>query len=488
MNDQFLLAIDIGTTNTKAALFRPDGTVVCTASRRHKVSSPKEGFAEHDAEKIWWAETVAVCREITACDGVDSGKIRAIGISSLSPALLPVDEDGNALYPAMLYNLDRRSVGEGKELSEKFSIGPLSTGPKILWLKKNVPEIFKKAAYFVGTPSFIVNKLTGNMLADHAAYTIGGMPYDPKNMRWDEAMCEACGITPEKLPPLKYGSEVGGYVTAEAAQLTGLQAGTPVTVGTGDFPAECCSFGTVYAHSIRLTFGTTVGVNFGFNSSDPLFKDYDFEKSLAARPKRRGGAMPNGCSTVDWVIGLLSGPMAKERLSDDVLRQLYESTPAGSNGLMVLPFLNGGNGAPLNKPEAKGAIVGLETKHSHGDLYRASLEGLAYTIRMLLDPKPGDKLEAVAMAGGIRIPGLLQVVSDVTGFTLTPLIAFNNALIGDAFLAGMACGMFTSLEDINPWIRTGEVVTPNPANKAVYDAGYEKFVELCKTAAVGIET
>lgn len=483
MNDQFLLAIDIGTTNTKAALFKPDGTVVCTASRRHKVSSPREGFAEHDAEVIWWAETVEVCREITNTEGVDPACIRAIGISSLSPALLPVDSNGDALYPAMLYNLDRRSVNEMRQLSETFQVGPLSTGPKILWLKKNVPEIFEKAAYFIGTPSFIVHKLTGSMVADHAAHTIAGMPYDQKNMRWDEEMCAACGITPERLPKLCYGSEIGGYVTAKAAALTGLKEGTPVTVGTGDFPAECCSFGTVYAHSIRLTFGTTVGVNFGFNSSDPLFRDYDFETSLAARPKRRGGAMPNGCSTVDWVVGLLSGPMAENRIPDSVLQQLYENTPAGSNGLMILPFLNGGNGAPLNKPEAKGALVGLETKHSHGDIYRAALEGLAYSIRMLLDPKPGDKLEAVAMAGGIRIPGLLQVVSDVTGFTLTPLIAFNNALIGDAFLAGMACGMFKSLEDINPWIRTGEVVRPNPANKAIYDAGFEKFAELCGSIA-----
>lgn len=483
MNDTFLLAIDLGTTNTKAALFRPDGTVVTTASRRHKVSSPREGFAEHDAEKVWWAETAAVCRDITSYPGIDPADIKAIGLSTLSPALLPVDGQGNALYPAMLYNLDRRSVAEMEELRKDFQVGQLSTGPKILWLKRNVPEIFEKAAYFVGAPTFLVNKLTGRMVADHAAYTIGGMPYDAEHMRWDERMCAACGITPERLPELKYGSEVGGYVTAEAAALTGLQEGTPVAVGTGDFPAECCSFGTVYAHSIRLTFGTTVGVNFGYNSSDPLFKDYDYAASMAARPKRRGGAMPNGCSTVDWTIGLISGVGAKERVSDDVLQELYASTPAGANGLMLLPFLNGGNGAPLYNPSAKGAILGLETKHSHGDLYRAALEGLAYSIRMLLNPQPGDKLEAVAMAGGIRIPGLLQTVSDVTGYTLTPLIAFNNALIGDAFLAGMACGMFSGLEDINSWLNIGEVVRPNPANKEIYDAGYEKFVQHCQSMA-----
>lgn len=479
MNEQYLLAIDIGTTNTKAALFLTDGSVVCTASRRHAVASPKEGFAEHDAEKIWWAETAAVCKEITGHDGIDPSQILAAAVSSLSPALLPVDGRGNALYPAMLYNLDRRSVGESEELRKSFPIGPLSTGPKILWLKRNEPEIFEKAAYFVGAPSFIVNKLTGNMVADHAAYTIGGMPYDPKHMRWDETMCAACGITPDRLPKLKFGTEIGGYVTEEAARQTGLRAGTPVSVGTGDFPAECCSFGTVYAHSIRLTFGTTVGVNFGFNSSDPLFPDYDYETSQASRPKRRGGAMPNGCSTVDWAIQLISGVGSRERVSDDVLKTLYEQTPVGANGLMMLPFLNGGNGAPLNDPKAKGALVGLETKHSYGDLYRASLEGLAYSIRMLLDPQPGDRMEAVAMAGGIRIPGLLQVVSDVTGFTLTPLIAFNNALVGDAFLAGMACGIFTGLEDINSWLKIGQPVRPNPAHRQAYDALYEKFVSLC---------
>lgn len=479
MNEALLLAIDIGTTNTKAALFRTDGSVVCTASRRHRVSSPKEGYAEHDAEQIWWAETQAVCREVTSFAGVDPACIRAAAVSSLSPALLPVDGEGNALYPAMLYNLDRRTGREVEALKQRFPIGPLSTGPKILWLKHNAPESFEKAAYFVGAPSFILYKLTGNMVADHAAYTIGGMPYDAKAMRWDPDMCAACGITPEKLPQLKYGCEIGGYVTEAAARLTGLKAGTPVSVGTGDFPAECCSFGTLYAHSIRLTFGTTVGVNFGFNSSDPLFPDYDYEASLAARPKRRGGAMPNGCSTVDWAIGLISGA-GQERLPDTALQKLYEAAPAGANGLMLLPFLNGGNGAPLNNPSAKGSLVGLEIKHTHADIYRAALEGLAYSIRMLLNPQPGDKLEAVAMAGGIRIPGLLQVVSDVTGYTLTPIIAFNNALVGDAFLAGMACGIFHDLSDINSWIQTGEVVRPNPANKAIYDAGYERFAKLCQ--------
>ena len=477
MNDNYLLGIDIGTTNTKAALFRPDGTVVCTASRRHTISAPREGWAEHDAEKVWWAQTVEVCRQITATEGVDAGKIQAVAVSTLSPALLPVDEAGTALYPAMLYNLDRRSVKEMDELSP-FHAFPLSTGPKILWLKRNEPEIFAKAAYFVGAPSFIVKKLTGNMVADHAVYTIGGMPYDAKNMRWDEEMCAACGITPERLPELKYGVEIGGYVTPEAAQLTGLRSGTPVSVGTGDFPAECCSLGTRYAHSVRLTFGTTVGVKFGYNSSDPLFKDYDYEKSMSERPKRRGGAMPNGCSTVDWAIRLISGPGGKP-LSDEVLQSLYESSPAGANGVMLLPFLNGGNGAPLHKPEAKGVIFGLENRHAHADLYRASLEGLAYTIRMLLDPQPGEENTALAMAGGIRIPGLLQVVSDVTGYTLTPLPSFNNALIGDAFLAGMACGMFHSLEDVNAWLAPGQTVYPNPANREVYEAGYEAFKKLC---------
>ncbi len=488
MKDSLLLAIDIGTTTTKGALYALDGSVVAEASRKHTISSPKEGYAEHDAEKVWWAEVSAVIRELTSADGIAPERIEGVGISSLSPALLPVDENGYALYPAMLYGLDKRSLREIDEIKEWLkengredeTIGPLSTGPKILWLKRNEPEVFEKARWFIGAPSFIVYRLTGEMVADYACYCIGGFPFSKEKFGWDPEMCEVCGITPDRLPRLDYGTKAGGYVTEKAAEETGLCPGTPVAVGTGDFPAECISYGNKFADTFRFSFGTTVGVNFGYNSSDPLFEDYD-PKSKVPEWKLGGGSMPNGCSTIDWTIRLISGPGAP-RPDNEVLAGYVESTPPGSNGIIMLPYLNG-SGKPMNDPLAKGMIFGLEIRHTYADVYRASLEALAFSIRHIVQNAPPEIHDAIVIGGGTLIPGLMQIVSDVTGFTLTKLETANGSLIGAAFLAGMACGEFTCLADIDPWIKTGEVIEPNPENKEIYDKVFEKYVKLYEATA-----
>ncbi len=450
------------------------------ASRKHEINSPKEGFAEQDAEKLWWPEICSICRELTSINDEIAEQIVSIGISSLSPALLPVDENGHALYPAMLYGLDRRAKEEIEELREVTlakgeKIGPLSIGPKILWLKRNEPDIFYKARYFIGAPSFIVYRLTNQMVADYACYDIAGMPFSLNEFCWDEELCEACGITSDQLPKLKYGSELGGYVSEEAAKETGLKIGTSVSVGTGDFPAECCSYGTIYSSTIRITLGTTVGVNFGYNSSDPLFKDFDFKHR---KKVKRGGSLSNGCSTIDWVINLISGMDKQKRIPDEELLAMVNSIKPGSDGVMMLPYLNGGSGPPLNYPEAKGMIFGLQMRHTQSEIYRASLESLAYSIRQILLPAPNDAHEAVILGGGTNIPGLLQIISDVTGFDLIKLELVNGSLAGDAFLAGMACGIFNSLSDIDPWIKTGDIIHANLNNKEIYDREYKKFIKL----------
>ncbi len=486
MNDTLLLTIDIGTTTTKGTLYQLDGTVRAAASRKHTISSPKEGYAEHDAEKVWWKEACEVCRELTGTGGVQPRNIAGVGVSALSPALVPVDQDGNALYPAMLYGLDKRSLKEIAELREWLGdregegVSPLSTGPKILWLKRNEPEIFEKTAWFIGAPSYMVYRLTGQMVADYACYAIAGFPFSKKNFCWDPDMCAACGITPERLPELKYGTQAGGYVTQEAAAQTGLMQGTPVAVGTGDFPAECCSYGTRFAKTFRFSFGTTVGVNFGYNSSDPLFEGYDHTRKVPDWIMA-GGSMPNGCSTIDWTLRMIAGEGAP-RPDNALLEEYIKAVPPGSNGLVMLPYLNG-SGKPMNDPLAKGEIFGLQLRHTAADIYRASLEALAYSIRHMLQKAPKDVHEALVIGGGTLIPGLMQIVSDVTGYTLTKLETTNGSLVGAALLAGMAGGVFSGLKDVDPWIRTGEVITPNPENREAYDRGFEKYVKLYEATA-----
>ncbi|MDR1801448.1 MAG: hypothetical protein LBQ95_06390 [Lachnospiraceae bacterium] len=483
MGKELLLAIDIGTTNLKGALFSVDGKVIAAASRRHQVSRRFEGYAEHDAEGIWWREFCDICAELLKSDGIEAKDIISVAFSSLSPALLPVDADGKALYPAILYGLDKRAVPEIKELNDEFreycgggdAAGELSTGPKILWLYRNEPEIFKKAAYFVGAPSFMVYRLTGEMVADYGCYRIGRLPFNNAILDWDDKMCEACKITRDKLPRLMYATERAGLITKEAAALTGLIEGTPVAVGTGDFLAEKLSFGTKFNSTIQFTFGTTVGIDFGNDFCTILFPDFDPNNQ---KKTIRGGAMSNGCSTIDWVISLISGIDSK-RVDDDKLNELLELCAPGANGIIILPYLNGEKN-PMVDPDAKGMIFGLQARHTAADLYRASLESLAYSMRhMLTERAPNLEIkEAAVMGGGVKIPGLLQAVSDVTGFNLTKLETVTGTLVGGAFIAGMACGLFNKREDIDSWIKVADYITPRPEFAEIYERGFDKYRKL----------
>lgn len=486
MSEKLLLAIDIGTTNSKGALVTEGGRTVASVSCRHQVSYPHPGWAEHDAEQVWWADVLKICRSLLSQKGVSAKDIVSIGISALTPAILPLDQEGNPLRPAMLYGLDTRATAEigllNDILGEQFAyqanlrpIIPKSPAPKILWIKRNEPEVFRRAAWFVGVPSYLVYKLTGKMVADYGCYKLAGLPFSLRRFGWDPDACAACGITPDRLPELHFATELAGTVTKEAALATGLAEGTAVAVSTGDYPADSLSYGTRFLGMPQISYGSCVGVNNGNDPAAILFPDYKTDWEMEALP---GGSMANGCQNIDWMISILSGAGAKERISDDELLRLAAQVPPGANGLTLLPYFNGEK-MPVSDPNARGVIYGLQMKHTHADLYKAALEGIAYAVRHILSLKSEvTAKEAFVVGGGTRIPLLLQTVSDVTGFRQIALARYNGALAGDAFIAGMACGMFRRREEINAWVETLPPVEPRPECKEVYDRGFQTYLEL----------
>lgn len=490
MKNILLLAVDIGTTNSKGAIITTNGDIIASASRRHGISHPHPGWAEHDADLIWWNEFVSICKELLAVDGVSAGDIAALGISSLSPALLPIGHSGEPLRPAMLYSLDTRATQEleemNRELGEGYSlevngrpIDPKSTGPKILWLKHHEPEVFAKTAYFVGAAEYLVYRLTGRVTADYGRYKMAGLPFSIKSFGWDDRACAVCGIRPEQLAELKYATEQAGVITDEAARLTGLAPGTAVAVGTTDFLAETMSYGTCFLGVPQISYGSCIGVDNGNDHGAILFKGF---VPKVDEPSIPGGSMSNGCAAIDWIISLISGA-ARQRISDDILEGFARSVGAGANGVTVLPYFNGEK-VPFTDPDAKGMIFGLRLGNTPADLYKASLEGAAYSVRHILEMvKTSRRSEAVAMGGGTRIPMLIQTVSDVTGVRQITLERFNGALMGDAFIAGMACGLFTKREDINGWIRVSKRIEPRMEWKDVYDRGFNRYLELYRATS-----
>jgi len=490
MRKILLLALDIGTTNSKGAVFTTDGDIVASASRRHGISHPRPGWAEHDADAVWWVELVSICKELLAAENVSPEDIKALSISSLSPALLPLSREGTPLRPAMLYSLDTRATLEmedlNKELGRMYSlevngrpIAPKSTGPKILWLKRHEPEIFKKTAYFVGAAAYLVYRLTGCLVADYGRYKMAGLPFSIKDFGWDERACSVCGIHPGQLAELKYATEQAGVITEEAARVTGLSPGTVVAVGTTDFLAETMSYGTRFLDVPQISYGSCIGVDNGNDHGAILFKG--FVPKVDEQPVP-GGSMSNGCANIDWIISLISGS-GQQRITDDILEDFARSAGAGANGIMILPYFNGEK-VPFTDSNAKGVIFGLHMGNKPEDLYKAALEGAAYSIRHVLEMVNDNRRdEAVCMGGGTRIPMLLQTVSDVTGVRQLTLERYNGALAGDAFIAGMACGLFTKREDINGWIRISGTVEPREEVKDVYDRGFKRYLELYRVTS-----
>ena len=475
--NELLLGIDIGTSSSKGVLARPNGEVVATATRQHALSLPRPGWAEHDAERVWWADFTAICTELLSRA---DGPLAAVCVSGIGPCLLPADAAGRPLRPAILYGIDTRATREIEELSERYGAetilsrcGSLLTsqavGPKLAWLRRNEPNVWQQTRHLFMASSFIVHRLTGEYVLDHHSASQCDPLYDLQENRWIEEW--AAEIAPGlPLPKLLWPAEVAGTVTEAAAQATGIAAGTPVAAGTVDAWAEAASVSVLEPGDLMLMYGTTMFLvevvtqpkpHPGLWSTAGIFRG---TYSLAA------GMATSGALT-GW-LKEITGDMPYESLVQEAAE-----VSAGSHGLVVLPYF-AGERTPLFDPRARGVICGLTLSHGRGHLYRALLEATAYGVRHIFEAMReagggGEKL--VAVGGGTKGGLWTQIVSDVTGREQILPQETIGASYGDALLAAAALGLVSPDEIWNP---TSAIVKPDSDTRATYDRLYSIYREL----------
>ena len=416
-----LLGVDIGTSSSKGVLARPDGEVVATAERPHELSLPRPGWAEHDAEGVWWADFVSICRELLPQADEAPAAVCASGIGA---SLLPADEDGRPLRPAILYGIDTRAEREIEELNERYGQKDLlgrcgsvlttqAVGPKLLWLRRNEPEVWEKTRKFFMANSFIAWRLTGEYVLDHHSASQCDPLYGVHEYGWigDFSKEVAPGLP---LPRLLWPAEVVGEVTREASAATGLPAGTPVAAGTIDAWSEGASVGVQNPGDLMLMYGTTMFVievlreplhHPGLWGTTGILPD---THNLAA------GMATSGALT-GW-LKRISGDLPYETLTEEAT-----AVPPGSGALVVLPYF-AGERTPLQDPRARGLISGLTLSHGRGHLYRAMLEASAYGVRHIFEAmwEAGGGERLVAVGGGSKGGLWTQIVSDVTGRAQDP--------------------------------------------------------------------
>lgn len=465
------LGIDIGTSSSKGVLVDAAGTVVARASRSHETSTPRPGWVEHDAEGVWWADFLALARELNTGEHTISG----LAVSGIGPVLLPADRAGTPLRPAILYGVDTRATAEIAELTAEFGAEeilrrggtPLSSqavGPKLRWLARHEPEVYERTSLLLMASSYLVHRLTGRYVLDHHSASQCDPMYDQSAFDWarDWAAVVAPGVT---LPDLAWPTEIVGTVTADAAAATGLPAGLPVTAGTVDAWAEATSVGVREPGDVMVMYGTTMFLIqvIAAPRPDPALWTtsgvYPGTWSLAA------GMATSGAVT-DWLRKLVGADF-------ETLVAEAAEVPPGSRGLLLLPYF-AGERTPIFDPSARGVIAGLTLSHGRAELYRAALEGIAYGVRHNLEvmrSSGGPAKRLVAVGGGTQGGLWTRIVSDVTGLPQVIPAETVGACLGDAMLAAAAAGVDTS-----SWNPPSHEV--HPAGGGHYDEFYARYREL----------
>lgn len=478
VGQELLLGIDIGTYESKGILTTTHGVVIAQAAIAHKMLLPHAGWAEHDPELTWWGDFCNLSKQLIAEANIDPTDIKGVGVSAIGPDVLPIDENFNPLRMGILYGVDTRAVEEIDEINAIFgedtifneTANPLSsqsTGPKILWIKKNEPEIYAKARWFVDATTFIVARLTNRIVVDH--YSAAGMApmYEPWKGHWNPKYCEGI-VDIEKLPEILWSDELAGYVSESASEKTGLAIGTPVSTGTIDAGAEALSVGVTQPGEMMMMYGSTIFMTLVTDNHQAR------DKHLWAGPYLFSGTwgLAAGMATSGSLTRWFRDSFAKELIAaenaggenaySELVKEALETKP-GAEGVMVLPYFSGER-TPIMDPRARGMIFGLSLTHTRGHIFRGLLEGIAHGIRQHIDlfTAIGARPSSIkSVGGGTKNSLWLQAVSDIGGIPQEVAPLTWGASYGDALLAGIAVGLVEGPEEIRKWQGAPRIIEPN---------------------------
>ncbi|MCC6603718.1 MAG: xylulokinase [Anaerolineae bacterium] len=450
---RYFIGIDSSTTATKALLLAETGEVVSVASSTYDYDTPKPLWSEQQPE-LWWTGTVASIRQLLAETAVPPQSIHAIGLTGQMHGLVLLDAAGQVLRPALLWN-DQRTGAECDEMRAVIGKQRLIditgndaltgfTAPKILWVKNNEPEIYGRIAHILLPKDYVRYKLTGELATDKAG-AAGTQLFDVRQRNWSAEVVEKLGIDPAWLPKTFEGTAVTGHLTPAAAAATGLPAGIPVMAGGGDQAANAVGTGAVVDGVVALSLGTS-GVVFASSDVPVVEPDGRLHAFCHAAPGKWHlmGVMLSAAGSLRWYRDALAPGVD----FGDLLIPAA-NVPAGSEGLLFLPYLTGER-TPHPDPLARGGFIGLTVRHGQPHLTRAVLEGVAFGLRDSLELMRGAGLASItqvrASGGGLRSPLWRQILADVLQAEIVTVNTTEGAAYGAAVLALVGAGVFNSVE------------------------------------------
>lgn len=482
------LGIDLGTSSVKILLLAEDGKVLQTISKDYPVHYPKAGWAEQNPED-WWSATREGIRELLQMTAVAARAVTGIGLSGQMHGMVLLDNGNCVLMPALLW-CDQRTQDECDEIAAK--LGPkLSeytgnkaltgfTAPKVLWVRRNRPEIFRRIAHVLLPKDYIRWRLTGDYATD-VSDASGTLFFDVARRQWSKEMLEFLGLSGEVLPTCYESYEITGQVSEQAAAETGLSAGVPVVGGGGDQASGAVGTGVVDTGKVSVALGTS-GVVFVCQENYSVDSENRLHSFCHANGKWHVmGVMLSAASCLKWWVEevcQLDGAGYTTLLAEAA------AVPPGSEGLVFLPYLLGER-TPYSDPYARGTFVGLTMTHTRSHMTRAILEGVAFGLRDSLEiiRRQDIPIDEVRVSGGGAKSTLWrQILADILGLPVCVVNSVEGPAFGAAILAAVGVGKFEGVEKAcEAIIKTVEQTEPLTANIAKYNGIYRIYHQLYGT-------
>jgi len=476
------LGIDISTTASKALLIDRDGAVVASHSSPLQISQPLPLWSEQDPE-AWWEATVQSIQSVLG--RVDPGHVAAVGLTGQMHGLVLLDQGGNVIRPAILWN-DQRAGAQCDAIRERIGRKRLIaltgndaltgfTAPKLLWVQEEEPDLYARVEKVLLPKDYIRYRLTSEFATDLAG-AAGTLLLDVAHRQWSDEMLHELNIPASWLPPTHEGTEQTGAIVDQASSVTGLRTGVPVYAGGGDQSAQAVGVGVTNTDKIAITLGTS-GVVFAPSDRYTFEPEGRLHAFCHAVPGRWHlmGVMLSAAGSLQWY----RDAFAPETSYDDLITEA-ENSPPGAEGLIFLPYLTGER-TPYPDPHARGAFIGLTTRHTRAHLTRAVLEGVAFGLHdsFRLIEEAGIRPKSIVISGGgARSKFWRQIISDVLNAKIRTVNSEEGAAFGAALLSAVGVGEYSSVSDAcEQTIRVSEETQPGE-NATAYESIYPHYWAL----------
>ena len=491
----YLMGLDIGTSSAKCLLIDRSGRVAARAGGDYPLYTPRPGWAEQDPAD-WTDAAFTAVRSLLASSGIRPEEIAGVALSGQMHGLVPLDAAGRVLRRAILW-CDQRTQAQcdaieaaagGREaLLERTNNVMLTgyTGGKLLWLREHEPDVFARMTVFLCPKDYLRWRLTGEIGMDVSEASGTGL-FDTKARRWCWAVIDAAPLPRGIFPPTDEATAQAGTVTAEAAEATGLRAGTPVFYGGGDAVVQAFGSGLIREGLIGAVIGTAGNVSMGFTryTPNPGGKLQAFCGVTPGSYMSFGATQAAG-GALRWFRDEACRDLVREAAEKgvsafDLMSAEAAASPPGAGGVAFAPYLSGER-CPYPDASARGVLYGMSLNTTRADMVRAVMEGIVFSLGQIVDiyRTVCEPESVTASGGGASSPLFLRMQADIFNLPVrTCSAASEGGAYGAALLAGVGLGWYRDAAEAVSVLKVEQTIEPDPANAALYARPRELYAKL----------